>query len=137
MQIQVGRVEQLQTRAFMAEEKLQRAEAELERVQGQVTALVTDRDNLRKDVDVLRLRLNKWNAQLKAARRASRKDKKLLELTEERCFQMGYDEAVRKAHALQWDHKLLLEEGMEDPVGREDPEEAPVVSSDPDEDLSD
>lgn len=62
-------------------------------------------------------------------------NKKLL-LTEERCFQMGYVEAVLKAHELGWDHKLLLNEGMADPVGREEIYEPLVVSSDLDEELS-
>lgn len=57
-------------------------------------------------------------------------------LTEDRYFQFGYDEAVIKAHGLGLDHKLLLEEGMDDPVGHEVADVIPDVSSCSGEDLS-
>lgn len=57
-------------------------------------------------------------------------------LTEDRYFQFGLDEAVIKAHGLGFDHKLLLDEGMDDPFGREAPVDVPEVSSGSDEDLS-
>lgn len=41
-----------------------------------------------------------------------------------------------KAHELGWDHKLLLEKEMDDPIGRETQDEPLVVSFDPDEELS-
>lgn len=56
-------------------------------------------------------------------------------MTKELYYKMGYAEAVLKAHELRWDHKLLLDEGMEDPVGREGPDEPLVISSDPDVEL--
>lgn len=49
---------------------------------------------------------------------------------------MGYDEALLKAHGLGWDHKLLMDEGLDNPVGREEPDGELVVSSDPHEELS-
>lgn len=48
---------------------------------------------------------------------------------------MGYDEVVLKAPEHSWDHKLLLDEGMADPLGREDANDPLVVSSDPDEEF--
>lgn len=48
---------------------------------------------------------------------------------------MGYNEAVLEAREQDWDHKFFLDEGMADPVGREDADEPLVVSSDPDEEV--
>lgn len=73
---------------------------------------------------------------MKAGRKAVRKSKKLLDLSEERCYQIGYDQAVRKAHEVGLQHTLVLEEGDEDPVGREDVDEVTAVSSGEDEDLT-
>lgn len=61
----------------------------------------------------------------------------MLERTEDRVFQMGYDFAIRKAHSSGLDHTLLLEEGMSDPVGQEDVNEPLIVSSGEDEALLD
>lgn len=47
-----------------------------------------------------------------------------------------YDEAVRRAHKKGLDYKLLLDEGASDLVGREDPDDALVASSDPKTDYS-
>ena len=49
---------------------------------------------------------------------------------------MGYDEAVVKSHDLGWEHKQLLDVGMDDPVGREAADAPIVVSSGEDEELS-
>lgn len=43
---------------------------------------------------------------------------KLLLPAEDQSFQFGFDEVVTRAHGLGFDHKLLLDEGMDDPVGR-------------------
>lgn len=49
-----------------------------------------------------------------------------------------YNMIVRKAHAAGLDHKPLLIDGLDDPVGQEEVLDEPlVVSLDPDEDLSD
>lgn len=60
---------------------------------------------------------------------------KLLLPAEDQSFQFGFDEVVTRAHGLGFDHKLLLDEGMDDPVGREANDEVPVVSSGSYEDL--
>ena len=81
-------------------------------------------------------RVQRRNLALKAARKKEKKAKKLLEKTEDPFLDIGYDEAVRRAHKEGLDHKLLLDEGASDPVGREDPDDPIVVSSDPDSDYS-
>lgn len=49
-----------------------------------------------------------------------------------------YSMMMRKAHSAGLDHKVLILEGLNDPVGQEElPDEALVVSSNPDEDLLD
>ncbi|KAK1368311.1 hypothetical protein POM88_034403 [Heracleum sosnowskyi] len=77
-------------------------------------------------------------AKLRASRRAEKKAQKLVFMSEDQGFTAGYEEVIRKAHAAGMDYKLLLEEGMEDPIRRpEEPDVPPVVSSDPESDLSD
>lgn len=50
---------------------------------------------------------------------------------------MSFEDAIKKAHSAGLDHKLLQEEGFEDPVGWEErPDESLIVSSGEDEDLS-
>ena len=76
------------------------------------------------------------NASLKLARKQKWKVEKLLALTKERCYQMGYDDAVTKAHGLGWEYKLLLDEVMDDPIDRTDANAPVIASSSEDEDLS-
>lgn len=86
----------------------------------QSEAKTSEGDLLRVDVANLKKRLNRRNAQLKANRKELRKEKKKLERTDERLFTSTFNKMVRKAHEVGLDHKLLLIEGMEDPVGQED-----------------
>ncbi|KAK1390009.1 hypothetical protein POM88_018187 [Heracleum sosnowskyi] len=104
--------------------------------QGQAKVLKEDKVALQKEIDVLRARLTRRNLALKAARTLSRKEAKLRLNVEERCYQMGHDEVVKRAAALGLDHLPLIEEGFIDSVGRPDDEELPVVSSGEDEELS-
>lgn len=92
-----------------------------------------------KEVDTLRGRVDRRNQQLKTTRKSVRKLQKTLDLTEERCTQMGYDAAVLKAHQLGFDHVKMVDAslGMTDPVGRVQVDEPLVVSSGEDEPLSD
>ena len=130
------------------------ADRELDRAIGQAKALAEERNLLREqltsqeeqiaEVRLLKeqlesktARVGRRNEQLKSLRREARRARRLLEVTEDRCFQMGYDEAVSKASSVGLDYKLLLEEGMSDPVTREAiVDEPPSVSSGADEDLS-
>ena len=91
---------------------------------------------LKGQVETLTKRVQRRNLALKAARRKEKKVKKILEKTEDRFLEIGYDEAVRRAHKEGLDHKLLLDEGASDPAGREDPDEPQAVSSDPETDYS-
>lgn len=68
------------------------------------------------------------NDQLRVNRKALRKEKKKLERSEERFFISTYDMMVRRVAEVGLDQKLILMKGLEDPL---------VVSSNPDEDLSD
>lgn len=128
----------LELRAVRAEESLEKANWDNERLNGQAEVLASDREKLRAEVAALQTRNQGRDDQLKAARKALRKSQKLLELTEDRCFAMGFEDAVLKAYAAGFDHKQLLDEDAIDPVGREEiPDEVPVVSSGEDEAYSD
>lgn len=98
----------------------------------QAKGLADDKKNLLEDVDALRQCVGRRNSALKKSRKELRKTTMKLELTEERCFQMGYDEVVLKVHAQGWDHKAILDDDMDDPVGREAVDGPLVVSSCPD-----
>lgn len=136
MRAKVKEARELEIRAVKAEEDLRSAKVELERLTGQSNALAAERDSLKNSVDSLQTRVSRRNTQLRQSRKALRKGKKILDLTEERCYQMGYDDAILKANSFGLDHTLLLDVGMADPVGR-DIEDAPlVVSSGEDEELS-
>lgn len=140
MQAKFKEVKELETRAVKAEEDLRTSDSELERVTGQATALATEREALKHQLEELagmRARVSRRNEHLKASRKALRKSKKVLDLTEEKCYQMGYDDALLKAHSSGFDHTRLLDAGMSDPVGRVDMDEPLVVSSGEDKSLSD
>lgn len=107
-------------------------------VRGQLFVLKTERDALVEEVTTLRVRLALRNDQLKASQKTIRKSKKLLDLNEERCYHMGFDDAVKKSHTQGFDHKLLMSEGEVDHVGPDDgSDELPSVSFSEDEALSD
>lgn len=136
-QSRLGQAKDLELRAARAEASLERANLENDRLNGQASVLKADRDKLQTEVATLRARVQRRNDQLRTARKAVRKGQKQLELTEDRCFAMGFEDAVLKAHAADLDHKLILGEGDIDPVGREAvPDEAPMVPSEEDEALS-
>ncbi|KAK1362161.1 hypothetical protein POM88_046635 [Heracleum sosnowskyi] len=132
-----GQLRELEVRAARSENALQQAVGDKERLEGQAAALRADREAMQKEVDLLRARLTKRNLSLKASRKMARKETKLRLNAEERCYQMGHDEVVRRAAAMGLDHAALVEPGFTDPVGRPDEDEPPVVSSGEDEELSD
>lgn len=134
--VQMKSVDQLKTRAVKAKEELAWVQRELERVSGQATGLANDKQQLEEDNGVLRCRVDRQNAALKLTRKQKRKVDKLLALTEERCYQMGYDDTVIKAHGLGWQHKRLLDDGMDDPVGQTEVDAPVTVSSGEDEEMS-
>lgn len=119
-----------------AERELETVKNQNEVLSGQTDVLKADKTRLEEDLGKARKKTITWNGKLKAPWKQSRKDKKLLLQAEDRSFQFGFDEAVIKVHGLALDHKLLFEEDMEDPIGRETTDVAPEVSSDPDPDLS-
>lgn len=129
-------VDQLEARAVAAEEELKNVKNQNENLVGQAEALSNDKKKLTEDLGSTRQKIAKRNSQLKLAQKQSRKDQKLLLLTKKHYFQIGYDEAVIKAHGLGFDHKLLLEDDVADPVGREEADVDPDVSFSSDEDLS-
>lgn len=135
------RLEETEVRAVRAEENYRNSSAELERVTGQAEALKSERDALKDELEKLKVtssRRIEWrNTQLKQSRKSARKLHKQLLLTEERCYQMGFDDAVVKAHSLGFDHTQLLDTamGMTDPVGREKSDDPEVISSGEDEPL--
>ena len=136
MQKQMAGVNALTIRANLAEETLAALQTELTAAHQDVKDLRESEGRLKGQVDTLTRRVQRRNLALKAARKKEKKAKKLLEKTEDRFLDIGYDEAVRRAHKEGLDHKLLLDEGASDPVGRDDPDEPLVVSSDPETDYS-
>ncbi|KAK1360682.1 hypothetical protein POM88_045156 [Heracleum sosnowskyi] len=129
----------------LTEERAEAAEAQLDSLHKEVASLqqrlaqvMTDRDSVKIDLDAAFVRLNRVKSSLRASRKSEKKAQKLVLLSEDRGFTAGFEEVIRKAHAAGMDHKLLLEEGMEDPIGRpEEPDVPPVVSSDPESEMSD
>ena len=136
MQKQMAGVNALTIRANLAEDTLAALKTELNAAHQDLKDLRESEGRLKGQVDTLTRRVQRRNLALKAARKKGKKAKKLLEKTEDRFLEIGYDEAVRRAHKEGLDHKLLLDEGASDPVGREDPDEPLVVSSDPETDYS-
>lgn len=77
------------------------------------------------------------NERLRSCRKELQKEKKKPERSEECFFTATYNMMLRKAHAAGSDHKLLLIDGLEDPFVQEEILDEPlIVSSDPEEDLS-
>ncbi|KAK1404279.1 hypothetical protein POM88_003884 [Heracleum sosnowskyi] len=125
-------------RAEAADGQLDSLHKEVASLQQRLAQVMTDRDSVKIDLDAAFVRLNRAKSNLRASRKAEKKAQKLVLMSEDRGFTAGYEEVVRKAHAAGIDHKLLLEEGMEDPIGRpEEPDVPPVVSSDPESEMSD
>ena len=137
MQGRFGQLQELEVRSVRAEAALRQAAGDVERLEGQSAALRADREAMQKELDSVRARLTRRNLSLKASRKQARKETKLRLMAEERCYQMGHDEVVRRAAAMGLDHQPLIEPGFSDPVGRPDEDELPAVSSGEDEDLSD
>ncbi|XP_063950621.1 uncharacterized protein LOC135152997 [Daucus carota subsp. sativus] len=136
MQKQMAGVNALTIRANLAEDTLAALKTELDAAHQDLKDVRESEGRLKGQVDTLTRRVQRRNLALKAARKKEKKAKKLLEKTEDRFLDIGYDEAVRRAHKEGLDHKLLLDEGASDPVGRDDPDEPLVVSSDPETDYS-
>lgn len=102
-----NKVQELRYRDVRAEEELERVRRERDTSDEQAKSLATDKKNLLDDVDALHQRVSRRNSTLKNSQKELCKTVKKLELTEERCFQMGYDEAVLKVHAQGWATKLF------------------------------
>lgn len=136
MEARMKTVDELQTRATRAEEERDRLQKEVETLTGQSITLAEDKRRLEEDQAVLHRQVERRNQALKLSRKQEWKTKKLLFLTEERYFQMFFDDAVVRAHDLGWNYKQLLDEGVSDLVSREDADVPHVVSSGEDEDLS-
>ena len=136
--IKVAATEAQATRAVKAEAHLESAQKLLETIQGQADALKTERDQLREEVQRLKDLSVKRTRQAMAGRRALKKQKKLLEQSEERFFLSTHDLLVRRAAEAGLDYKAVMLEGMDDPVGRDDgPDQGLVVSSASEAELSD
>lgn len=136
MGARIAAVEQMETRAVVAEDELNKVRNQNEVLSGQADVLLADKQKLEEDLDKARKKILERNNQLKLARKQSHMDKKILLQDADRSFQFGFYEAVTREHGLGFDHKLLPDEGMDDPVGRETADEVPVVSSGSDKDLS-
>ncbi|XP_074352149.1 uncharacterized protein LOC141691316 [Apium graveolens] len=132
METRMAEVKELERRATVAEEELVRVKAHNEVLDGEATVLKEDKSRLEK----VNRRISHRNVQLKRSRKELRKKQKQLDQTEERCFQFGADYVLEKAHGLNWDYKQLLDDNLEDPIGRS-AIEVPLISSGEDEELSD
>ncbi|KAK1361067.1 hypothetical protein POM88_045541 [Heracleum sosnowskyi] len=138
LDLQIRGLRLTEERAEAAEGQLETMEKEVSSLQQRLAQVVTDRDNVKNDLDASFARLNRVKSRLRDSRKAEKKAQKLVLISEDRGFTAGFEEVIRKAHAAGIDHKLLLEEGMEDPIGRpEEPDVPPVVSSDPESEMSD
>lgn len=127
-----------ETRAVKAEGEFRSAQDLVQVMSDQVEAICAERDQLREDLEVAQGRVSRRTEQLKASRKALRKEKKRLEHSEERIFTTTYAMMVLRVADAGLDHKLVLLQGLDDPVGKEVvPEEHLVVSFDTEEDLSD
>lgn len=103
-----------------------------------VDALEQEKITLEQDREAAIALAGRRTQRLRAARKSEKKTKKLLLRTEDRCTDLGYEMAVIKVHELGLDHKLLLDEGADDPLERQgDLDEPLVASSDPESELSD
>ncbi|XP_074382049.1 uncharacterized protein LOC141723976 [Apium graveolens] len=136
METRMAEVKELKRRATAADEELVRVKAQNEVLDGEATVLKEDKSRLENDMEKENRRISHRNVQMKRSRKELRKKQKQLDQTEERCFQFGADYVLEKAHGLKWDYKQLLDDSLEDPIGRPTVE-APPVSSGEDEKLSD
>ena len=133
----MGHVKELEARAAKAEEDLVASRSELAAANDQVSSLLKEKNQMLKESLKLKERVQKRTTALKLVQKEARKSKKLLLLTEDRCYQMGYDAAVVQANIEGFDYMKLLEEGMDDPVVRAgDLDPIPDVSSGEDEAFS-
>ena len=97
MQKQMAGVNALTIRANLAEESLAALQTELNAAHQDVKDLRESEGRLKGQVDTLTRRVQRRNLALKAARKKEKKAKKLLEKTEDRFLDIGYDEAVHDA----------------------------------------
>ncbi|KAK1384009.1 hypothetical protein POM88_021744 [Heracleum sosnowskyi] len=100
MQNGFAQFQEMEARAVRSEEALRQAVSDVEKLKGQSTALRADREAMQKEVDLLQARLTKRNLSLKASMKMARKETKLRLNAEERCYQMGHDEVVKRAAAM-------------------------------------
>lgn len=138
LSIVAGATRAQESRAVKAKSYLKSTRDMIEVMTSQADAISTERDNLRDEVKRLQEKVDRRTAQLRASRKGLRKEKKKLERSEEHFFMSTYDMIVRKLVEAGLDHKLVLIDGLGDLVDKEVALNAPlVVSSDPDEDMSD
>ena len=127
-----------QNRAVKAESGLKSTRTLLETVTNQVDGIKNERDQLLDEVQGLKDQVKRRTNQARASRKELKKQKKLLERSEERFFLSTHDLLVRRAAEAGLDHKAVMLEGMDDPVGRDDgPDQGLVVSSASEAELSD
>lgn len=129
---------QPETRHVKAKDDHRTARELVQVVSDQADAISAERNHLKEDLKHVQNRIKRRNKQLKATRKALQKEKKKLELSEERFFTTIYEMMVRRVAEAGLDHKLILLEVLDVPIGKEPvPEEPLVVFSDPEEDLYD
>ncbi|XP_074352390.1 uncharacterized protein LOC141691559 [Apium graveolens] len=133
METRMVEVKELERRATAVEEELVRVKAQNE---VEAAELKKDRSRLETELERANRRISHRNVHLKRSRKELRKKQKQLNRTEERCFQFGADYVLEKAHGLNWDYNQLMDDSLEDPIGRP-AVEVPPVSSGKDEELSD
>lgn len=128
----------LETRAVKAKEEMKMERELVQVVSDQADAISSERNILKEYVEKFQKKIKQRNVQLRNTRKELWKEKKRLESFEYRFFTSTYNMMARKAHSAGLDYKVLLLEGFDDPVCQKElPDEPQVVSSDPDEDLSD
>lgn len=127
----------LESIVVKAEQDLKTTRELVQVVSDQVDAISSERNFLKEDVGRLKKKITQRNDQLRDTRNELHKEKKKLERPEEKFFLSTYNMLVRIAHSAGVDYKVLLIEGLDDPVGQEELTDEPlVVSSYLDEDLS-
>lgn len=126
------------TRVVKADGELRSAQDLVQVMSDLSDAIISEWDMLREDLKKTQARVTRRTQHLKASKKVLRKEKKKLELSEECFFMTTYEMMERRVADVSLDNKLILLDGLEDPVDKEVvPEEPLVVSFDPDEDVSD
>lgn len=107
-----------QARAVKADSELKSARELMQVMFDQSDAISSERNTLCDEVKELKEKLERGTVQLKAIRKALKKEKRLLEWSEERFFTSTYNMMVKRAAGAGLDHKSILIEGLDDPIGQ-------------------